>query len=141
VEGRQRVNLNLVTLGGNLTRAPEVRYLHDGTAVAKCGLAINRKFKDKDEQLREEVCFVDFSIFGPRAEAFAKFHAKGDPALIVGSLRLDSWDDKETGEKRHKLYVVAREWQFCGAGASRAKSDADAAAATVGATEVDKTPF
>jgi single-strand DNA-binding protein len=134
------VNLNQVTLGGNLTRDVELKFLQAGTAVAKFGLAINRRFKDGTTgELREEVCFVEVTLFGKRAEAFAKFHKKGDPALVLGALRLDRWEDKATQEPRSKLYVVAREWQFCGA--KIAKHDEAAAAATVGAVEVDETPF
>jgi single-strand DNA-binding protein len=107
---------NKVILMGNLTRKPEVRVTQGGTSVCKLGLAVNRRFKDQTGEWKEEATFVDVTFFGKRGEAFAKFHDKGKPAFIEGSLRLDTWDDKKTGEKRSKLYVVGDDWQFVGAG-------------------------
>jgi single-strand DNA-binding protein len=105
---------NKVILMGNLTRKPEVRYTPGGMAICKIGLAVNRRFKDQSGQWKEEPTFVDVTIFGKRGEAFAKYHDKGKPAFIEGSLRFDTWDDKQSGEKRSKLYVVGEEWQFVG---------------------------
>jgi single-strand DNA-binding protein len=108
---------NKVILMGNLTRDPEIRYTQNNMAICKIGLAVNRRFKDRQtEEWREEATFVDITIFGKRGEAFAKYHSKGRPAFIEGSLRFDTWEDKE-GNKRSKLYVVADEWQFVGGGA------------------------
>src|SRR5262245_21435677 len=107
---------NKVILMGNLTRKPEVRYANNGTAICKFGLAVNRRFKDQSGEWKEEPTFVDVTFFGKRGEAFAKYHDKGKTAFIEGSLRLDQWDDKQSGEKRSKLYVVGDDWQFVGAG-------------------------
>jgi single-strand DNA-binding protein len=108
---------NKVILMGNLTRKPEVRYTQSGTAICKLGLAVNRRFKDSATgEWREEPTFVDVTFFGKRGEAFAKYHDKGKPAFIEGSLRLDTWDDKQSGEKRSKLYGVGDDWQFGGGG-------------------------
>lgn len=109
-------NYNKVILMGNLTRKPELRVTQGGTAVCKFGLAVNRRFKDQSGEWKEEPTFVDVTFFGKRGEAFAKFHDKGKPAFIEGSLRLDTWDDKATGDKRSKLYVVGDDWQFVGSG-------------------------
>lgn len=106
---------NKVILMGNLTRKPEVRYTQGGTAICKFGLAVNRRFKDQSGEWKEEATFVDVTFFGKRGEAFAKYHDKGKTAFIEGSLRLDQWDDKQSGEKRSKLYVVGDDWQFVGA--------------------------
>ncbi len=108
---------NKVILMGNLTRKPELRFTGGGMAICKFGLAINRRFKDQSGEWKEEPTFVDVTIFGKRGEAFAKYHDKGKPAFIEGSLRYDTWDDKQSGEKRSKLYVVGDEWQFVGGGA------------------------
>jgi single-strand DNA-binding protein len=122
---------NKVILMGNLTRKPEVRYLQNGTAICKFGLAVNRRFKDAAGEWKEEATFVDITFFGKRGEAFAKFHDKGKTAFIEGSLRLDQWDDKQSGEKRSKLYVVGDDWQFvgsserAGAGVSREMAAGD----------------
>lgn len=103
-----------VLLLGNLTRKPEVRFTPGGMAICKFGLAVNRKYKAQDGTWKEEATFVDVTIFGKRGEAFAKFHDKGKGAFIEGELRLDQWEDKQTGEKRQKLYVVGNEWRFVG---------------------------
>ena len=107
---------NKVLLMGNLTRKPEVRFTPGGMAICKIGMAVNRRFKDQSGNWKEEPTFVDVTIFGKRGEAFAKYHDKGRPAFIEGELRLDQWEDKQSGEKRSKLYVVGNEWQFVGSG-------------------------
>ena len=109
-------NFNKVILMGNLTRDPEVRFSQGGMAICKLGLAVNRRFQDASGEWKEEPTFVDITIFGKRGEAFAKFHAKGKPAFIEGELRFDTWDDKQTGQKRSKLYVVGNNWEFVGSG-------------------------
>ena len=107
---------NRVILMGNLTRDPELRYSSNNLAICKVGLAVNRRVKDAQTgKWGEEPTFVDITIFDKRAEAFAKYFSKGRPALIEGSLRFDSWEDKE-GNKRSKLYVVADNWEFVGSG-------------------------
>ena len=108
-------SFNKVILMGNLTRDPELRYTQSNMAVCKVGLAVNRRVKDQQtDQWREEPTFVDVTIFGKRGEAFEKFHKKGASAFIDGELRFDQWDDRESGQKRSKLYVVANNWEFVG---------------------------
>jgi single-strand DNA-binding protein len=110
-------SFNKVILMGNLTRDPELRFTGNNMAVCKFGLAVNRRFKDgATGEWKEEPTFVDVTIFGARAEPFAKYHKKGKPAFIEGSLRLDSWEDKNGGGKRSKLFVVADTWEFVGGG-------------------------
>jgi single-strand DNA-binding protein len=110
-------SFNRVILMGNLTRDPELRYTQSNMAVCKVGLAMNRRIKEANtDQWREEPTFVDVTIFGKRAEAFQKFHTKGASAFFEGELRYDTWEDKESGQKRSKLYVVANNWEFVGSG-------------------------
>ncbi|MGD2018853.1 MAG: single-stranded DNA-binding protein [Planctomycetota bacterium] len=110
-------SFNKVILMGNLTRDPELRYTASNMAVCKVGMAVNRRVKDQQtEQWREEPTFVDVTIFGKRGEAFEKFHKKGASAFIDGELRFDQWEDRESGQKRSKLYVVANNWEFVGGG-------------------------
>lgn len=110
-------SFNKVILMGNLTRDPELRYTPNNVAVCKIGLAVNRRFKDSNSgEWREEATFIDVTIFGKRGEAFEKFHKKGQSAFIEGTLRLDTWEDKQSGQKRSKLYVVADNWEFVGSG-------------------------
>ena len=106
---------NKVLLMGNLTRDPEVRYTPKGTAVAALGLAVNRVWTAESGEKKEEVTFVDVEVWGRQAETAGEYLSKGRPVFIEGRLRLDAWDDKETGQKRSKLKVVAERVQFLGA--------------------------
>jgi single-strand DNA-binding protein len=110
-------SFNKVILMGNLTRDPELRYTPNNMAICKFGLAVNRRYQDgQSGEWKEEPTFVDVTVFGARGEAFQRFHTKGKPAFIEGSLRLDTWEDKNGGGKRSKLYVVADNWEFVGSG-------------------------
>lgn len=107
-------SFNKVILVGNLTRDPELRYTPKGVAIAKIGLAVNRVWTNESGEKKEETTFVDVDIFGRTAENVAQYMRKGSPILIDGRLRLDQWDDKQTGQKRSKLGVVAETVQFLG---------------------------
>ncbi len=107
-------NLNKVMLIGNLTRDPEVRYTPKGTAVTDLGLAINRNYSTDDGDKREETTFVDITFWGRQAETLGQYMKKGRPLYVEGRLQLDSWDDKNTGQKRSKLKVVGENFQFLG---------------------------
>ena len=109
-------NLNSVHLMGNLTRDPEVRYTPKGTAVCDISLAINRSLPAEQEggDRREETTYVDVTLWGKTAENAGKYLAKGRSVFIDGRLALETWDDKQTGQKRSKLKVVAESLQFLG---------------------------
>ena len=107
-------SFNKVILVGNLTRDPELRYTPKGTAITKFGLAVNRTWKDEGGNKKEECVFVDIDAFGRTAENVGKYMRKGSPILIEGRLKLDTWDDKQTNQKRSKLGVVAETVQFLG---------------------------
>jgi len=104
---------NKVILVGNLTRDPQLRYLPNNTAVCDFGLAVNRRWRDKDGNQKEEVCFVDVTAFGRQAETINQYMAKGRTMLLEGRLRFDSWTGQD-GQKRSKLSVVAENFQFLG---------------------------
>jgi len=103
---------NQVTLIGNLTRDPELKYTPKGTAIARVSLAINRKWRTDAGVEQEEVTFVDCDAWGKTAELVAQYTAKGDPLFVTGRLKLDSWEDKKTGEKKTRLGVVIEQMQF-----------------------------
>ena len=106
---------NKVILIGNLTRDPQVRYTPKGTAVAEIGLAVNRNWFDKASNSRkEETTFVDVTLWGREAEVASEYLSKGRPVMIEGRLQLDTWDDKESGQKRSKLRVVCEHMQMLG---------------------------
>ena len=97
--------LNKIFLMGRLTRDPELRHTQSGTAVASLSLAVERDFKDK--QTGEKVTdFVDVVAWRNTAEFVSRYFSKGRMAVVVGSLQIRSWEDKE-GNKRRSAEVVA----------------------------------
>ena len=118
-------NLNRVFVIGNLTRDPQIRYTPKGTAVADIGLAINHVLKTEERERREEVTYVDVVLWARLAEIADQYLKKGRPVFIEGRLQLDSWDDKQTGQKRSRLRVVAENMQLLGS-----RSESEAAAST-----------
>lgn len=108
--------LNKVFLIGNLTRDPELRVTPKGTAICQFGLAVNRQFKDESGQNRDETTFVDIEAWGKQGELVAKYLTKGSPAMVEGRLKLDQWEDKQSGQKRSKLKVVLDNVQFLSSG-------------------------
>lgn len=148
-------SFNKVILVGNLTRDPELRYTPKGTAIAKIGVAVNRVWTNEAGEKKEEVTFVDVDVFGRTAENVGQYMRKGRPILIEGRLKLDQWDDKQSGQKKSKLGVVAETVQFLGykddggsaqAPAPRSRAAAPAAPAGEplegdGPPESDEVPF
>ena len=106
-------SFNQVILLGNLTRDIELRHTPSNQTVANIGLAVNRTFQTKDGERREETTFVDCESWGRQAEVMAQYLSKGRPVLIQGRLKLDSWQDKDGGN-RSKLKVVVENFQFVG---------------------------
>jgi single-strand DNA-binding protein len=107
-------NLNKVMLIGNLTRDPEIKYTPKGTAIADIGLAVNRNYTTESGEKREETTFVDVTLWGRVAEIVGEYCKKGRPLFVEGRLQLDTWDDKQTGQKRSKLKVVGDNIQLLG---------------------------
>src|SRR5579863_5206328 len=107
---------NKVILIGNLTRDPELRYTPQGVAIAKIALAVNRTWRTEAGETKEEVTFVDVDAFRRQAETIAQYLKKGSPLMVEGRLKLDQWDDKQTGQKRSRLGVVLEGFQFLGGG-------------------------
>lgn len=105
---------NKVMLIGNLTRDPEVRYTPKGSAVCDIGLAVNRVYTSDSGEKVEEVTFVDVVLWSKMAELAGKYLHKGRPVFIEGRLQMDSWEDKQTGQKRTRLRVVGEQMQFLG---------------------------
>jgi len=105
---------NRVTLMGNLTRQPELRKTKTGAAVTELGLALNRVWSGENGQKQEETTFVDVTVWGRAAENAAQYLQKGRSVLIEGRLHMETWQDKQTGQDRSKLKVVADSIQFLG---------------------------
>lgn len=109
-------NLNKVLLMGNLTRDPEKRVTPSGTTIVKLGMAVNRRYSTQDGEQREEVTYIDIDAFGRQAEVIAQYCQKGRPLFVEGRLKLDTWQDKTSGENRSKMSVVLENFQFLGSG-------------------------
>src|SRR3954451_17740056 len=107
-------SFNKVILLGNLTRDPEVRYTPKGTAVTELGMAVNRVYTAENGEKRDETTFVDVTLWGRTAEIAGEYLKKGRPVFIEGRLQLDTWDDKQSGQKRSKLKVVGEGLQLLG---------------------------
>jgi single-strand DNA-binding protein len=108
-------NLNRVLLIGNLTRDPDIRYTPKGVAVADISMAINRFSTNGEGEKKEEVTYVDVTLWDRLAEITGEYLKKGKAVFIEGRLRLDTWDDKQTGQKRSRLRVVADGMQLLAA--------------------------
>jgi single-strand DNA-binding protein len=106
------MNLNKALFVGNLTSDPELVYTPKGTAVVNAALGVNEFYTPEDGERQQITTFIDIKVWGPSAENFAKLAKKGQEILIDGCIRQDNWEDKETGQKRSKLYVRADGWQF-----------------------------
>ena len=106
------MNLNRVEFAGNLTRDPELKKTNGGYSICEFGLASSRKFTPKNGAEREEVCFIEVTVFGKIADAVMQYVSKGSNIYIEGRLVLDQWDDRNDGSKRSKLKVVAESVQF-----------------------------
>ena len=110
--------LNKVFIMGRLTRDPELRHTQSGTSVASFSLAVDRDFKDK--QTGEKATdFIDVVAWRGTAEFVSRFFSKGRMAVVVGSLQIRAWEDKE-GNKRRTAEVIAESVYF-----SDSKRDAD----------------
>tara|TARA_R110002072_G_scaffold228234_8_gene385179 strand:+ start:2760 stop:3218 length:459 start_codon:yes stop_codon:yes gene_type:complete len=109
-------NFNKVILMGNLTRDIELRHTQGGMAIAKFGMAINRKTSSQSGEAKETTCFVDCTAFGKSAELLSQYVRKGSPLFVDGRLEFSTWEAKDGGGKRSKLEVVVENFQFMGGG-------------------------
>jgi len=89
-------------------------------------MATNHKFKDRDGNMREEVCFVDCTVFGRGGETFNQYMGKGRTVLVEGRLHLNQWTTPE-GDKRSKHEVIVENFTFLGGGGGRGGEGDDAA--------------
>ena len=106
-------NLNKTFLIGNLTRDPELRSTPAGVTVSNLGLAVNRRFRDKTGELKEDVCFLTVTVWDKQAEACCQYLKKGSPIFVEGVLQSRSWQTPD-GQKRSTIDVRAERVQFLG---------------------------
>ncbi len=105
-------SFNKVILMGNLTRNPELRQTQSGTSVFGGSVAVNESYTAQDGTKRDNTTFVEISAFGKTAEIITKYFHKGDPILVEGRLRQESWTDKQSGQARFKLAVIVERFEF-----------------------------
>ena len=98
---------------GHITRNPELRYTPNGTPVANAGIAFNRRYK-QNEELKEEVCFLDLTVWSKQAETFAQYVVKGQELIVEGHLKQEHWEDQATGQKRSKHVLHVEQFRFVG---------------------------
>lgn len=111
-------SLNRVLLIGNLTKDPELRYTPQGTAVVNLRMAVNRKYRDKSQEMKEDTCFLTVVVWDKQAETCNQYLRKGSPIFVEGRLQSRSWEDN-AGQKRSVVEVRAERVQFLSAGASK----------------------
>ena len=112
-------NFNKVFLMGNLTKDPELRYTPQGIAVLNLRLAVNRKFRNKDQELKEETCFITAVVWNKQAETCNQYLHKGSGIFVEGRLQSRSWEDA-SGQKRNVIEVRAERVQFLGSPPAKA---------------------
>lgn len=118
-------NLNKVMLIGNLTADPEPRTTPRGTALTELRIAVNRMAPSPNEgERREETTFLDVTCWGRTGEIAAQYLSKGRPVFIEGRLQMDTWEDRQTGQKRSRIRIVAENLQLLSGGRSEGGSSA-----------------
>lgn len=111
-------NLNKVLIIGNLTRDPELRYTPSGTAVANLRIAVNRRYKDRNGEAKDEVCYLTVVTWDKQAEVCNQYLHKGSPLFVEGRLQSRSWDGPD-GKKRNVVEIRAERVQFLGGAAQK----------------------
>jgi single-strand DNA-binding protein len=117
-----------VIMMGNLTRDPELKYLDNGTALAKFTVAVNRTWKSKQGEKKEEVSFIDCTAWAKTAEVIVEHFTKGDPIMVEGHLKQENWESVD-GQKRSKVCVTVEGFQFVGGKRDREESPAEVSGA------------
>jgi len=116
-------NFNKVLLIGNLTRDPELRYTPAGTAVVNLRLAVNRRYKDRNGEFKDEACFLTVVVWNKQAETCNQYLKKGSSVFIEGLLQSRSWEDAASGKTRSVVEVRAERVQFLGSPGGRGQQD------------------
>lgn len=119
-------SFNKVIIAGHLTRDPESRFTQKGTAVSQIGIAVNESYGSGDQK-KEEVSFFDVVAFGKTAEVVGNHLTKGRAILVEGRLKQERWDDKESGQKRSAVRIVADRIVFLGGEKNAPAKSADQA--------------
>lgn len=114
---------NQVTLIGNCTRDPDLKKTAAGKTVCTFGLAVNDRYKNGAGEWVDEACFIDVTFFGGQADVAGEYLSKGSPVLVSGKLKMDSWEDKASGQRRSKHVVIGNTMQLLGQRGDRTSQD------------------
>jgi single-strand DNA-binding protein len=117
-------SVNKVILIGNLGKDPEVKYTPQGTAVANFSVACNERYKDKNDEWQDRTEWVNVQAWARTAEIVGEYLHKGSQVYIEGRLKTDSWEDKQSGEKKYRTQVVVNDLVLLG-GKKGSSSDDD----------------
>jgi single-strand DNA-binding protein len=104
--------VNKVILIGRLGKDPEIRSTPSGTSVAKFSIATDERWTDKSGEKQERTEWHNIVAWGKLAEICGQYLRKGKLVYIDGSIRTESWDDKESGQKKYKTTIVADTMQM-----------------------------
>jgi single-strand DNA-binding protein len=115
------IDINKVIIIGRLTRDPEIRTLPSGTAVAKFGIAVNRKYSVNNET-KEEVSFFNCVVWGKMTEIIRQYCQKGKQVAIEGRLHQNRWQDAQSGQNKSVVEIVVENLQLLG---SRGSEDGE----------------
>jgi single-strand DNA-binding protein len=107
-------SVNKVILIGNLGKDPEVKYTPSGMAVARFSIATNERVKDKDGNWGDRTEWHNIVLFDRKAEVAGEYLKKGRTVYIEGSIRTNSWDDKETGQKKYRTEIIGNQMVLLG---------------------------
>ncbi len=107
-------SVNKVILIGNLGKDPEVKYTQGGMAVAHFSLATNERVKDKEGNWNDRTEWHNIVLFDRKAEVAGEYLKKGRTVYIEGSIRTNSWDDKETGQKKYRTEIIGSQMVLLG---------------------------
>jgi single-strand DNA-binding protein len=107
-------SVNKVILVGNLGKDPEVKYTPSGVPVAKFSLATNERFKDKAGEWQERAEWHDIVAWQRLAEIVGEYVSKGSRVYIEGKLQTSSWEDRQSGERKYRTEIVARDLVLLG---------------------------
>ena len=146
-------SVNKVILVGRLGKDPEVRSTPSGTTVAKFSLATDERFTDKNGEKQERTEWHNIVAWGKLGEICGQYLKKGKLIYIDGSIRTDSWDDKESGQKKYRTEIIAQNMQMLdrrgddessggsSSGSYAKKGAASSAGAAADVVEDDEVPF
>ena len=107
-------SVNKVILVGNVGKDPEVRYSQGGTPVANFSLATNERFKDRSGEWQDRTEWHNIVAWQRLAEIVGEYVAKGSKVYVEGKLQTTSWDDRQSGERKYRTEIVARELLLLG---------------------------